>query len=212
MESIMKNNLSYLLSTLEFAANVETNHTPLEHCENEILKQQPKWHKYLEQQANLLQEAIKVFKNYDKANELKYFWQMLKVKNVQFNEGIFKQLIQIALQAYDKNTLDDAYKMFSFIATYYPNHYKTYLYLGSIVQALYGPDEAATFFKTTTSIFAEPDLLFLAAENEIQRKNIAGARDYLQKAMAILSEQKSLDTYEEGLKTRIEDLLKLFKA
>ena len=208
----MKDNLSYLLSALEFATNVEAGDKSLECCENEILKQQPKWQSYLEQQANLLEEAIKVFKNYDKANELKYFWQMLKTKNVQFNEGIFKQLIQIALQAYDKGTLDDAYKMFSFITTYYPKHYKSYLYLGSIVQSLHGADEAAAFFKTTTSIFAEPDLLFLAAENEIQRENTAGARDYLQKAMDVLSERQGLDEYEAGLKGRIEELLKLLKS
>ena len=84
----MKNNLSYLLSTIEFAAKVEAENKTLDNCESEILKQQPKWQRYLEQQANLLQEAIQVFKEYDKAGELKYFWQMLKTKNADFNEGI----------------------------------------------------------------------------------------------------------------------------
>ena len=58
----MKNNLSYLLSTIEFAANVDAGNKALDNCESEILKQQPKWQSYLEQQANLLQEAIQVFK------------------------------------------------------------------------------------------------------------------------------------------------------
>ena len=208
----MKNNLSYLLSTIEFAANVDAGNKALDNCESEILKQQPKWQSYLEQQANLLQEAIQVFKDHDKSDELKYFWQMLKTKNVQFTEGIFKQLIQIALQAYDRGTLNDAYKMLSFIATYYPMHYKTYLYLGSVVQSLYGPEEAATFFKTTTSVFSEPDLLFLAAENEIQRENTAGARDYLQKAEDLLLGHNALTEEENGLKVRIEELLKLLNS
>lgn len=203
----MKNNLSYLLSTIEFVSNVETNNSKLDNCESEILKQQPKWQKYVEQQSKLLQDAIKVFKDYDKPGKLKYFWQMSKTKNVQFNEGIFKQLIQHALLAYDRGNLDDAYKMLSFIATYYPCHYKTYLYLGSVVQALYGAEEASNFFKTTTSIFAEPDLLFLAAENEFQRKNTEEARNYLQKAKSVLTERDDLTEYEDELKSHIEELL-----
>lgn len=208
----MKDNLSYLLSALEFAANVETGNKKLDDCERAVLSQQPKWQSYLEKQANLLQEAIQLFKNYDKSNELKYFWQMLKTQDVQFTEGVFKQLVQFALQAYERGTLDDAYKMLSFISTYYPKHYKTYLYLGSIVQSLYGPEEAAAFFKTTTSIFAEPDLLFLAAENEIQRENATNAEDYLKKAKDILIKRSNLDAYEMGLKARIEELLKVLNS
>lgn len=208
----MKDNLSYLLSTIEFAVKVETGNEKLDNCESEILKQQPKWQKFLEQKAKLIQEAIKVFKDYDKSEELKYFWQMLKTQDVQFSDGIFNQLIQIALVAYDRGTLDDAYKMLSFISTYYPRHYKTYLYLGSVIQSLYGVEEAAVFFETTTSVFPEPDLLFLAAENEIQRENIAGARNYLQKAENIFSERTNLTEDELGLKTRIEELLKLLNS
>ena len=120
---------------------------------------------------------------------MKYFWQTLKNREVSFGEDSFKRLIQIALLAYDRGTLDDAYKMLSFVSTYYPKHYKTYLYLGSVVQLLHGVEEAATFFKAVTSIFAEPDLLFLAAENEIQRENTTGARDYLQKAKEAFAER-----------------------
>lgn len=204
----MKDNLSYLLSAIEFVANVETKNSGLDSCESEILKQQPKWQKYIEQQSKLLQEAIKIFKGYDKSDELKYFWQTLKNKEIP-NKFSFKQLIQTALLAYERGTLDDAYKMLSFISAYYPKHYKTYLYLGSVVQSLYGVEEAATFFKTVTSIFAEPDLLFLAAENEIHRENTTGARDYLQKAKEAFIGRSNLTEYEEGLKTRIEELLKL---
>ena len=208
----MKDNLSYLLSTLEFAANVDAGNKSLDNCEYEILKQQPKWQKYLEQQADLLQKAIHIFKHYDKSDTLKYFWQTLKAKDIQFTERVFNQLIQFAVQAYEEGTLDDAYKMFSFISTYYPKHYKTYLYLGSIIQSLKGPDEAAAFFTTTTSIFNEPDLLFLAAENEIQRDNVSGAKNYLQKAAKLLEKHNNLDAYETGLKARIEDLLKDFDS
>ena len=193
----MKDDLSYLLSTIEFAANVETGNETLENCEKEILRQQPKWKKYLEQQASSLKEAIKIFKDYDKSDDLKYFWQTLKNREVSFGEDSFKRLIQIALLAYDRGTLDDAYKMLSFVSTYYPKHYKTYLYLGSVVQLLHGVEEAATFFKAVTSIFAEPDLLFLAAENEIQRENTTGARDYLQKAKEAFAERDNPTEYDE---------------
>ena len=212
MSTIMKDNLSYLLSTIEFAANVEAGKDTLDNCESEILKQQPKWQSYVEQQRELLQDAIKVFKQYDKSDDLKYFWQLLKTKNTDFNEGIFKQLMQIALRVYDRGTLEDAYKMFSFISTYYPKHYKVYLYLGSVVQSLYGAEAAATFFKTMTPIFPEPDLLFLAAENEMQRENTVGARDYLQKAADIFSKRGDLSEDEAGLKVRIEELMKLLNS
>lgn len=206
----MKDNLSYLLSTIEFASAIENGSNTLNNYEEAILKQQPKWQQYLEQQSETLQQAIKIFKNYDKTGKLKFFLQSIKTKNVVLNEGVFKDLVQYALSAYDHDNLDDAYKMFSFISTYYPRHYKTYLYLGSIIQSLYGPQQASVFFKTTTSIFTEPDLLFLAAENEVQCENTAGAYDYLQKAENILLERSHLTEEEEGLKIRIEELLKIF--
>lgn len=207
----MKDNLSYLLSTIEFTSNLETGHRTLDQCSDEIFKEQPKWQKYLEQQNTLMKEAIKTFKTYDKARDLKYFWPMLKIKIIGFNNDIFEQLIKIALLAYDRGTLEDAYKMFSFISMHFPMHYKVYLYLGTVIQSLYGPEEAAPFFKTITSVFAEPELLFLAAENEVQRENISDAMDYLQKAENILSTQNNLTEEENELKTRIEELLNLLK-
>lgn len=203
----MKDNLSYLLSAIELAANIDIGNKKLNNCEFEILKQQPKWQKYLEQQADLLQKAIKVFKSYDKTGNLKYFWQDLKNQKIQFTEGILKQLLEYALLAYERGNLDDAYKMFSFISTYYPKNYNIYLYLGSIVQSLFGFEEAAIFFKNTTSVFPEPDLLFLAAENEFQRKNTEEARNYLQKAKSVLTERDDLTEYEDELKSHIEELL-----
>ena len=203
----MKDNLSYLLSAIELAANIDIGNKKLDNCEFEILKQQPKWQKYLEQQADLLQKAIKVFKSYDKTGNLKYFWQDLKNQKIQFTEGILKQLLEYAVLAYERGNLDDAYKMFSFISTYYPKNYNIYLYLGSIVQSLFGFEEAAIFFKNTTSVFPEPDLLFLAAENEFQRKNTEEARNYLQKAKSVLTERDDLTEYEDGLKSHIEELL-----
>lgn len=208
----MKDNLSYLLSTIELSANIDIGNKKLDNCEFEILKQQPKWQKYLEQQAGLLQEAISVFKDYDKTSELKYFWKMLKAKNAQFNEAIFNLLIKYALLAYDRGSLNDAYKMLSFISTYYPMHYKVYVYLGSVVQSLYGFEEATTFFETITSVFSEPDLLVLAAENEIQRENVSGAHEYLENAEKILSEKTSLTEYDTELKARIDKLLKNFNS
>ncbi|MGX8716573.1 MAG: tetratricopeptide repeat protein [bacterium] len=208
----MKDNLSYLLSAIELAANIDIGNKKLDNCEFEILKQQPKWQKYLEQQADLLQKAIKVFKNYDKTGNLKYFWQDLKNQKIQFTEGILKQLLEYALLAYERGNLNDAYKMFSFISTYYPKNYNIYLYLGSIIQSLFGFEEAAIFFKNTTSLFPEPDLLFLAAENEFQRKNTEEARNYLQKAKSVLSERGNLTEYEDGLKSRIEELLKALNS
>gem|GEM_PF-7011000 len=77
---------------------------------------------------------------------------------------------------------------------------------------MYGPEEAATFFKTATSVFPEPDLLFLAAENEIQRENTVGARDYLQIAADLFSKRGDLTEDEVGLKVRIEELLKLLNS
>lgn len=208
----MKDNLSYLLSTIEFSVNVDAGNKSFDNCEKEILKQQPKWQKYLEEQAKLLQEAVKIFKSYDTANKLASFWLQLKNKKATFSENIFEQLFQLALQAHERGVLRDAYAMFMFISTYYPKHYNTYLYLGSIVQEMHGPDKAAEFFKIITSIFAEPDLLFLAAENEIQREDVASARDYLQKSEAVLSERGELTEYETELKSRIEELLKMFDA
>ena len=208
----MKDNLSYLLSTIELSANIDIGNKKLDNCEFEILKQQPKWQKYLEQQASLLQGAISVFKDYDKTSELKYFWKMLKAKNAQFNEAIFNLLIKYALLAYDRGSLNDAYKMLSFISIYYPMHYKVYVYLGSVVQSLYGFEEATTFFKTITSVFSEPDLLVLAAENEIHRENVSGAHEYLENAEKILSEKTSLTEYDTELKTRIDKLLKNFNS
>ena len=50
----MENNLSYLLSTIEFASNVEAGNSVLDNYESEILKQQPKWQDYLEKQESFL--------------------------------------------------------------------------------------------------------------------------------------------------------------
>lgn len=207
----MENDLSFLLSTIELVANVELGSETLDHCESKILKEQPKWQAYLEQQSILLQEAIKVFKAYDTSGCLKHFWQMLKNKKIRLGSSNFKKLMKVALLAYDRDVLEDAYKMFCFISTYYSRHYKVYLYLGSVVQSLHGFEEASSFFKTTTSVFPEPDLLFLAAENEIQRENSSGARDYLQKAEDIFSERAALTEEENELKTRIEEILTLLK-
>ena len=136
---------------------------------------------------------------------------MLKNKKIRLGNGNFKKLMKIALSAYERGVLEDAYKMFCFISTYYSRHYKVYLYLGSVVQSLYGLEKASSFFETTTSVFPEPDLLFLAAENEIQRENRSGARNYLQKAEDIFSGRTILTEEENELKSRIEEILTLLK-
>lgn len=207
----MKDNLSYLFSLLQFIGKNPGVKDLTPQMEHEILKNQPKWQLYLKEQGETLKRAIIVFKNYDKTGELNKFFENFETIKSNFSDKIFLNLMECAKEAYDQGVLQDAFLMFSFITTYYPLQYRVYIYLGKIVQELYGSAEASTFYKTTTQLFPEAELLFIAAECEMQQDNTTEAKNYLEKAQKTLTQKGDLTEFDTELKTRVDELLKLIQ-
>lgn len=207
----MKDNLSYLFSLLQFVSENPKVEDLSPEMEQKILKDQPKWQNYLEQQVDIIKRAIVVFKNYDKQSDLSKLFENFETVKSNFTDKIFLNLLKHALGAYDRGLYQDAFLMLSFITTYYPLRYKPYLYLGKVVQELYGLGEASTFYKTVTNLFNEPELFFVAAECEMHNNNVTETKNYLGKALAVLNQKTDLSEYDEELKTRVEELFNLIQ-
>lgn len=205
----MKENLSYLFSLLQFVCENPEVESLTPEMEQKILKDQPKWQNYLEQQSDVIKRAIVVFKNYDKQGELNKLFENFETEKSNFTDKRFLSLLKHALDAYEREVYQDAFLMLSFITTYYPLRYKPYLYLGKVVQELYGLGEASTFYKTTTSLFNEPELFFVAAECEMHNNGVAEAKNYLEKALVALNQKTDSSEYDKELKMRVEELLNL---
>ena len=196
----MKDNLSYLFSLLQFASenpNVE-NLTP--EMEKKILQDQPKWQNYFVEQGKLIKNAIIIFKSYDKKGRLNKLFESFETVKSNFSDENFLELSKCALDAYERGVYQDAFLMFSFITTYYPLRYKSYLYLGKIVQELYGLAEALNFYRTTTNFFNEPELFFVAAECEMLSNHVAEAKDYLAKCLKVFNQKAALSDDDKNLK------------
>ena len=205
----MKDNLSYVFSLLQFVSENPGIEDLTPEMEQKILKNQPKWQNYFVEQGNIIKRAIVVFKNYDKQGKLKKLFENFETEKSNFSDKNFLSLSQYALEAYEQGVYQDAFLMFSFITTYYPLRYKPYLYLGRVVQELYGLAEASTFYKTTTSLFNEAELFFVAAECEMLGKKVDEAKNYLEKALNALNQKTNLSDVDTELKQRVEELLDL---
>ena len=202
----MREDTSYLLSTLQVVTSPEAQNIPVEELEAKILREQPRWYNYLEKQTELLHEAISIFKSYDKKNKLRKFWDQLLRGNPHLDNNVFDTLFQLAQNAYDNGVLQDAHKMLSFVSTYYPRNISAYILLGNVIQQLYGYDEAQGFYKNVTALFSDPTLFLLAAENEMQLQHEEEAIAYLQKAKTNL-ESRNLSEIETELSKHVDDLL-----
>ena len=205
----VKDNLSYVFSLLQFVSENPGVEDLTPEMEQKILKDQPKWQNYFVEQGNIIKRAIVVFKNYDKQGKLKKLFKNFETEKSNFSDKNFLALSECALEAYEQGVYQDAFSMLSFITTYYPLRYKPYLYLGKVVQELYGLAEASTFYKTTTNLFNEAELFFMAAECEMLGKKADEAKNYLEKALNALNQKTNLSQDDMELKARIEELLNL---
>ena len=205
----MKDNLSYVFSLLQFVSENPGIEDLTPEMEQKILKNQPKWQNYFVEQGNIIKRAIVVFKNYDKQGDLNKLFENFETEKSNFSDKNFLSLSQYALEAYEQGVYQDAFLMFSFITTYYPLRYKPYLFLGRVVQELYGLGEASTFYKTTTNLFNEAELFFVAAECEMHNNNVAEAKIYLEKALNALNQKTNLSDVDTELKQRVKELLDL---
>lgn len=206
-----KDNFSYILSLLQFLSENPGIEDLTPEMEQKILKEQPQWQSYLEQQGDILKRAIIVFKNYDKTGILQKFFKDFETIRSNFSDKIFQELLDCAMIAYEQGVYQDAFLMFSFITTYYPLRFRVYLYLGKVVQELYGLTEASTFYKTTTNLFKEAELFFMAAECEMLQNRTSEAKAYLENAQVLLEQKSNLSEYEIELKTRIDEVLNLIQ-
>ena len=209
-KNLCKDNLSYVFSLLQFISENPGIEDLMPEMEQKILKNQPKWQKYFVEQGSIIKRAIVVFKSYDKRGKLKNLFKNFETEKSNFSDKNFLALSEYALKAYEQGVYQDAFLMFSFITTYYPLRYKAYLYLGRVVQELYGLAEASTFYKTTTNLFNEAELFFVAAECEMHNNNnVTEAKCYLEKALNALNQKTNLSDVDTELKQRVEELLDL---
>lgn len=208
-KDLRKDNLSYVFSLLQFVSENPSVKDLTPEMKQKILKNQPQWQNYFVEQGKILNNAITLFKTYDKRGKLKNLFKNFETEKSNFSDKNFLVLTEYALEAYQQGIYQDAFLMLSFITTYYPLRYKPYLFLGKVVQELYGLAEASTFYKTTTNLFNEAELFFVAAEYEMLAKNVDEAKNYLEKALNALNQKTNLMQDDMELKQRVEELLDL---
>jgi len=204
-----REDLSFLLALIE-ATNGNNNLKDITpELEQKIIEKKTYYQRYLNDCSSTMSEAVKLFKMYDKDGLLKKFFEKIGKKHYKFDKNLFSNLMKFAMQAYDNGTYQDAYSMLSFISACFPLHNKVYLYLGKSIENTHGNEVASEFYKNVTSVFKDPDLLFLAANCEMSLDNTRKAYEYLSEADKILDEKSSMSEQENDLKSRIEEILNL---
>lgn len=174
-----------------------------------LLKQQPFWEKHIGEQLEHVREAIKAFKYYDTKEKLNKLWDQLKHRLHYPRNKTFDILSEYADRAYKNGDTKKAFLMYNFIALLYPNYYRVYMRIGELTEKLYDLETAERFYQAATGIFAEPELLFFAADCAMRADHFEQARKYVTKALAIFEQRPPSTPQETEFKADLKELLEL---
>ena len=174
-----------------------------------LLKQQPFWEKHIAEQLEHVREAIKAFKYYDTKGKLNKLWEQLK-NNLHYPRNkTFDILSEYADRAYENGDTQKAFLMYNFIALLYPNYYRVYMRIGELTEKLYDLETAERFYQAVTAIFAEPELLFFAADCAMRADRFEQARKYVTQALAIFEQRPPSTPQEMEFKADLKELSEL---
>lgn len=182
--------------------------------EKQATQQKQNWERYFTETASLLNESIQVFESYDHDERLKPLFKKIK-SGKHINPHTFPKyldfMIKYAIQAFENEVWNDAYFMFYFIISYYPNDPKLYMDFGITLEKAKGLDLASEFYKFTCEIFKDPELYLFAAECENRRNNIDKAKEYLLKIKEILANATFLNEDDQELLNITDEALRDLK-
>ena len=184
--------------------------TSNEMFEEKVKQQEQYWVNYLEETKKQLNEAIKIFKTYDKKGLLTTFFQKIETrKNLSqcYLRKNFDILNQYAFEAFENKTWNDVYSMFLFITVYFPTEAKPYLFLSKATEETKGLDQASEFYKVICEILKDPDLYFFAAECELKLDHKDKAKEYLLKLKEVLGNSSSLSEKQQELISETDEIL-----
>lgn len=176
-----------------------------------LLEQQPLWEKHIGKQLEHIREAVKAFKHYDTKGKLDTFWEQLK-NNLHYPRNkTFDILSEYAARAYENGDTQKAFLMYNFIALLYPNYYRIHIRIGELTEKLYDLETAERFYRAVTGIFAEPELLFFAAECALHADRFEQARKYVTQALAIFDRRPPNTPQEMQFKANVKELSELIE-
>lgn len=202
--------LSFVFALMDGLGKVGDVKAITPELEQEMIRAQPRWKNYFDECFEVMKDALKLFKKYDKKGLLEDFFAGLNKKKAILNEKTFNILMGYAFEAYDNEVFNDAYILLSFVSACYPLHYKVYLYLGKVTEQLRGNGVASEFYENVTNTFKEPELLFAAANCEMSQDNLDKAKGYLLKAQEVLNAKGVLSDDDSQLKAKVDEILNLF--
>jgi tetratricopeptide (TPR) repeat protein len=174
-----------------------------------LSEQQPFWEKHIAEQLEHVREAIKAFKHYDTKGKLNKLWEQLKHRLHYPRNKTFDILSEYADWAYESGDTQKAFLMYNFIALLYPNYYRVFMRIGELTEKLYDLETAGRFYQATTAIFAEPELLFFAADCALRADHFEQARKYVTQALKIFDQRPPSTPQEMEFKADLKELLEL---
>ena len=176
-----------------------------------LSEQQPFWEKHIAEQLEHVREAIRAFKHYDTKGKLNKLWEQLKHRLHYPRNKTFDILSEYADRAYESGDTQKAFLMYNFIALLYPNYYRVYMRIGELTEKLYDLETAGRFYQATTGIFAEPELLFFAADCAMRAEHFEQARKYVTQALKIFEQRPPSTPQEMEFKANVKELSELIE-
>lgn len=207
-----QSHLATVLSTIQLYQKNGENTIIDEEFEQQVIRQNPIWEKYLLEAKQQLLEAINIFKTYDHKKLLTKFFQKIQqgqLLSANNRKKYYDIVMQYALEAYENKTWNDAYFMLFFITSFFPTYAKPYLLLGQATEEIKGLDQASEFYKSTCELLKDPDFYFLAAECEIKLEHKDKAKEYLTKIKEILGNASGLSDENQELLQGTNEILEL---
>ena len=195
---------AFLQVVSEYAQNQKTSG-----FKERLLEQESFWEKHIAEQLEHVREAIKAFKYYDTKGKLNKLWEQLKHRQHYPRNKTFDILSEYANRAYESGDTQKAFLMYNFIALLYPNYYRVYMRIGELTEKLYDLETAGRFYQATTAIFAEPELLFFAADCAIRAEQFEQARKYVTQALKIFEQRPPSTPQELEFKADLKELSEL---
>ena len=195
---------AFLQVVSEYAQNQKTSG-----FKERLQEQESFWEKHIAEQLEHVREAIKAFKYYDTKGKLNKLWEQLKHRLHYPRNKTFDILSEYANRAYESGDTQKAFLMYNFIALLYPNYYRVYMRIGELTEKLYDLETAGRFYPATTAIFAEPELLFFAADCAIRAEQFEQARKYVTQALKIFEQRPPSTPQELEFKADLKELSEL---
>ena len=174
-----------------------------------LLEQQPFFEKHIGEQSEHLRKAIEAFRHYDTKSKLDTFWEQLKSNLHYPRNKTFDILSEYANRAYESGDTQKAFLMYNFIALLYPNYYRIHIRIGELTETLFDLETAERFYQAVTGIFAEPELLFFAADCALRADHFEQARKYVTQALAIFEQRPPSTPQEMKFKADLKELTKM---